>query len=89
MLPGGPAGVGRPWGGADAAPDQGRARKTPAGGRGPKGRPARRLLRGPRRVMSARRKCFLDPGSVGGGEVEASVNWYRLRLSAPGGCSPP
>ena len=88
MPPGGPAGVGRPWGGTDAALDEGRAlREAWALGRGPPGRPAPLLVRGPRREQRAPGGCFLDPQAEGVEEVQASVNRRRLCLPAPQGCS--
>lgn len=87
MPPGGPAGVGRPWEGTDAALDEGRAREALAIGRGPPGCPAPLLVRGPRRVQRAPRGCFLDPQAAGVEEVKASVNRRRLCLPAPQGCS--
>lgn len=84
MPPGGPAGVGRPWGGTDAALDEGRAlREAWAIGRGPPGRPAPLLVRGPRREQRASGGCFLDPQAEGVEEVQASVNRRRLCLPAP------
>lgn len=80
--------MGRPWGGADAALVEGRAREASARGRGPQGCPAPLFVRGPWREQSAFGKCFLDPQSVGVGEVRASVNRRRLHLKAAPSPSP-
>lgn len=76
--------MGRPWGGADAAPAEGRARETSAGGRGPKGAQLGGYSEGlgGRRVRAG--NAFWTPPVCGGGEVKASVNWHRLRLPALG-----
>lgn len=70
-------GMGRPWGGTDAALDEGRASEASAIGRGPPGCPAPLLVRGPRREQRAPGGCFLDPQAAGVEEVKASVNRRR------------
>lgn len=68
MPPGGPAGVGRPRGGADAALDARKAGEAGAGGGGVRGWPVPRSLGGqPAGGEFARRKCCLDPCLCGGG----------------------
>lgn len=87
MPPGGPAGVGRPWGGTDAALDEGRAREASAIGRGPPGCPSPLLVRGPRREQRAPGGCFLDPQAAGVEEVKASVKQAPPLPPSLQGCS--